>query len=114
MGPYLESFDLTLRKVTAQFNSGLPTTSAITLEVSQDGSTATMSNGQGNAVILDTLHGVVQQNIQGQNPPCIFQRSKVTEGLARQAASGIAGGAGGQSQVGVSDPPDVALSDVRS
>lgn len=72
MGPYLESFDLTLRKVTAQFNSGLPTTSAITLEVSQDGSTATMSNGQGNAVILDTLHGVVQQNIQGQNPALYF------------------------------------------
>jgi hypothetical protein len=59
VGPFLEVFDLTLRKGTSQFASGLTTASAITLEVSQDGSIAIMANGQGSIILLDTLHGLV-------------------------------------------------------
>jgi len=72
IGPYLESFDLTKRKVTAQFNSGLPTTSAIALEVSQDGSTATMGNGQGTIAILDTQYGIVQATLQNSSSTLMF------------------------------------------
>jgi hypothetical protein len=63
IGPFVESFDLTTRKVTAQFSSGLPTTSAITFGLSQDGTLATLSNGQGMAAILDTQYGIVQAAI---------------------------------------------------
>jgi hypothetical protein len=75
VGPNLESFDLTQRKVTAQFSSGLPTTSAITLEVSQNGSFATMSNGQGNGVVLDTHYGIIQYKFQSQSPTLYFPGS---------------------------------------
>lgn len=72
VGPYVESFDLTARKVTAQFNSGLPTTSAITFGLSQDGADATMSNGQGAAVILDTQYGLIQASITFPGPTQIL------------------------------------------
>jgi|SRR5579871_439266 len=72
VGHYLESFDLTRRKVTAEFDSGLPTTSAITLEVSQDGSMATMGNGQGMVVVLDTRSGIVAATVQNSNPTLMF------------------------------------------
>jgi hypothetical protein len=72
VGPYLESFNLTTRKVTGQFNSGLPTTSAITLEVSQDGSTATMGNGQGAVAIFDTQYGLVEYTMQYDSPTLTF------------------------------------------
>jgi hypothetical protein len=72
VGPYMESFNLTTRMVTAQFNSGLPTTSAITLGLSQDGALATMSNGQGAAVVLDTQYGLIQAAIQFASPSQIF------------------------------------------
>jgi hypothetical protein len=72
VGIYLEVFDLTTRKVVNQFSSGLPTTSGVTLEVSQDGSTATMSNGQGTVVLLDTQSGIVEATIQNGGPTQAF------------------------------------------
>jgi len=72
VGTYLTVFDLTSRKVIAQFNSGLPTTSAVTLEVSQDGSTATMSNGAGMVVVLDTRYGIVQATSQNATATLAF------------------------------------------
>ena len=71
-GPFIESYDLTARKVTAQFNSGLPTTSASTLGLSQDGTLATLSNGQGNFVILDTQYGIVQAATTFPGPALIL------------------------------------------
>jgi len=59
VGPNLEVFDLTTRHVTGQFPSGLPAGSGVTLEVSQDGSTAVMGNGQGTVVALDTQFGLI-------------------------------------------------------
>ena len=72
VGPYLESFDLTTRKVTAQTNSGLPTTSGISLQVSQDGSVATMANGQGAIAFLDTKFGLVLTTQQAPGPTLAF------------------------------------------
>ena len=72
VGPYLESFDLTTRQVTAQFSSGLPTSSGISLQVGQDGSTATMSNGQGAVVVLDTRYGIIQATFQDSTPTQVF------------------------------------------
>jgi hypothetical protein len=53
----LEVFDLTTRKVTHQFNSGLPSTSVVSMRMSLDGSQVFMGNGLGSNVILDTLYG---------------------------------------------------------
>ncbi len=72
VGPFLESFDLTARKVTAQFSSGLPTTSGVAVQLSQDGATATMSNGAGTVVVMDTLHGIVFSQIQNGGPTLAF------------------------------------------
>jgi hypothetical protein len=72
VGPFVESFDLTTRKVTAQFSSGLPTTSGITFGFSQDGTLATLSNGQGMAVILDTQYGIIQTEITFPGPSQLF------------------------------------------
>jgi hypothetical protein len=58
-GPNLEVFDLTRRLVTSTFPSGLPSGSGVTLEVSQDGSTALLANGQGTIVAVDTQFGLV-------------------------------------------------------
>jgi hypothetical protein len=72
VGTYLEVFDLTTRKVTAQFPSGLPSTSGVTLEVSQNGSVATMSNGQGTVVLLDTRTGILQGTISNPSTTLAF------------------------------------------
>jgi hypothetical protein len=72
VGPYVESFDLTARKVTAQFDSGLPTTSAITFGMSQDGTLATMSNGQGMGVVQDVQYGVIQLTFTFPGPALMF------------------------------------------
>jgi len=72
VGPFVESFNLTTRQVTAQFSSGLPTTSAITFGLSQDGTLATMSNGQGMAVILDTQYGIIQATTTFPGPTQFF------------------------------------------
>jgi hypothetical protein len=59
VGTQLDVFDLTTRKVTNQFNSGLPTTSAASIQMSQDGSTVWFANGAGNLAIVDTRYGNV-------------------------------------------------------
>jgi hypothetical protein len=58
VGVYLEVFDLVTRQVTAQFNSGLPTTSA-SMQMSQDGSTVWFADTLGNLSILDTRYGSI-------------------------------------------------------
>jgi len=50
-------FDLTTRKVIAQFNSGLPSTSGVAMTMSQDGGRVYLSNGAGDVVIMDTKYG---------------------------------------------------------
>lgn len=57
VGPNIESFDLTGHKVTATYNSGLPTTSASDILMSADGGTISISNGAGNTVIIETHFG---------------------------------------------------------
>jgi hypothetical protein len=60
VGPQVESFDLARHQVTAEFNSGLPTTSGITMTLSQDGLTVILSDGVGNESFLDTQFGSPQ------------------------------------------------------
>jgi len=57
VGVQLESFDLNRHRITAQFNSGLPTTSGVSMSLSQDGSVAILSGGAGDEVFLDTRSG---------------------------------------------------------
>jgi hypothetical protein len=60
----LSVFDLTTRQIT-NFNSGLPSTSPVSFQLSQDGSIAFMGNGAGNVVFLDTRYGTVINTYQG-------------------------------------------------
>lgn len=75
VGPYLETFDLTRRKVTAEFDSGLPTTSVIALEVSQDGKTATLSNALGGVVVMETHYGTMQYNLKYDSAVQVFSNN---------------------------------------
>jgi hypothetical protein len=72
VGTNLEVFDLTTRLVTSQFPSGLPNGSGVTLEVSQDGSTAVMGNGQGTVVALDTQFGLILATSQNSTATLAF------------------------------------------
>ncbi len=60
VGGQVESFDLAQHKVTAQFDSGLPTTSASTMTLSGDGLTVIVSDGAGNESFLDSQFGSPQ------------------------------------------------------
>jgi hypothetical protein len=71
-GTNLVAFDLTTRLVTNQFPSGLPNGSGVTLEVSQDGSTAVMGNGQGTVVALDTQFGLILAMSQNSTATLAF------------------------------------------
>lgn len=66
LGVQLAVFDLTTRKVTNLFNSGLPTTSAASMQMSPDGSTIWFANALGNIAILDTRYGNVMATYQAQ------------------------------------------------
>jgi hypothetical protein len=59
VGGQLAVFNLTTRKVTNLFDSSLPTTSAMSMQMSQDGSTMWFCNAAGNVAVLDTLYGSV-------------------------------------------------------
>jgi hypothetical protein len=59
VGVYLTVFDLTMRTVTNQFNSGLPTTVGRTFSLSQDGGRAYFSDQLGDVAILQTYDGTV-------------------------------------------------------
>ncbi len=72
LGPFIESFDLTTRKVTAQFNSGLPTTFASSMLLSADGAAISISNGAGAAVVLDTRNGNILSTSQDTGAPLLF------------------------------------------
>jgi hypothetical protein len=52
-------FDLTTRKVTQQFTSGLPSTAGPGMTMSQDGARAIFSDRAGDVVVLDTLNGTI-------------------------------------------------------
>jgi hypothetical protein len=64
VGVQLDVFDLTTRKITNQFDTGLPTTSAASMQMSQDGSTVWFANALGNVVILDTRYGNILATYQ--------------------------------------------------
>jgi hypothetical protein len=68
----LEVFDLTTRQVTNQFNSGLPSTSAASMTMSQDGGRVYMSNGSGAVVIVDTQYGTVLNSYQRSSAVQVF------------------------------------------
>jgi hypothetical protein len=53
----LDVFDLTTRRVTNLFNSGLPSTAGSAMTVSQDGGRAYFLTVGGDVVVLDTLNG---------------------------------------------------------
>jgi hypothetical protein len=72
LGPFIESFDLTTRKVTAQYDSGLPTTSASTMILSPDGATISISNGAGQAVVLETRYGNILSTSQDSGAPLLY------------------------------------------
>lgn len=71
-GPFVEVFDLTTRKITARYNSGLPTTSASTMVLSPDGATVSISNGAGQAVVLDTRYGNILSTSQDTGAPLLY------------------------------------------
>jgi hypothetical protein len=52
-------FDLTIHKITATVNTGLPSTSATTMQMSQDGSTLWLANAPGAVAAYDTRSAVV-------------------------------------------------------
>src|SRR5262249_32714896 len=54
LGTKLAVFDLTLHKVTDLFDSGLPTTLGVTMQMSQDGATIWMANAAGTIAVFDT------------------------------------------------------------
>jgi hypothetical protein len=72
VGPNLVTFDLTIHKITNQFNSRLPTTSAVSMQLSQDGSLAFLSNGAGNFVTLNTSNGYVWSSETDTDPTQVF------------------------------------------
>jgi hypothetical protein len=72
VGVYLTVFDLTMRTVTNQFNSGLPTTVGRTFSLSQDGSTAFFSDQQGDVAILDTYYGTILAAFNTGAPTSVF------------------------------------------
>jgi hypothetical protein len=58
VGVQLQVFDLTTRKVTQQFSSGLPTTvSSPAMYMSQDGGRVYVGDRLGDVVIMDTESG---------------------------------------------------------
>ncbi len=72
IGAQLEVFDLTKHKVTYQFNSGLPSTSPVAMQMSQDGSNVWMNNALGKVVVLDTRYGNTVATFQGDPNSAIF------------------------------------------
>jgi len=64
VGVGLTVFDLTTHRIVNQFSSGLPTTSAASIRMSQDGSTIWFANALGNVVILDTRYGNILETYQ--------------------------------------------------
>jgi hypothetical protein len=72
VGTFVESFDLTTRKVTAQYSSGLPTTSGTAIEMSPDGAFVSMSNGNGDSVLIDTRYGSVVGTGQEVGAPLVY------------------------------------------
>jgi DNA-binding beta-propeller fold protein YncE len=60
----LEVFDLTARKIVNEFKFGLPTTSATSMTLSQDGSQAYIGNGAGAVVVMDTRYGNILATFQ--------------------------------------------------
>ncbi len=69
---FLNVFDLTTRHVTGRFDSGMPFTSAVSMQLSQDGSQAYMSNGAGAVVVLDTRYGQIMATYQADGASQVF------------------------------------------
>jgi hypothetical protein len=64
VGAQLSVFDLNAHTVTAMFISGLPTTSAASMQMTQDGAQIWFANALGNVAVLDAYSGFVVGNIQ--------------------------------------------------
>jgi hypothetical protein len=72
VGTQLDSFDIASHRVTAEFNSGLPTTSGTTMTLSQDGALAYMSDGAGDVAVVDTRYGNVLTTYTAPGPSLVF------------------------------------------
>lgn len=72
VGYMLTAFDLTTRKIAGYFNSGLPSTSGSSIQMSQDGSTIWFANGPGNVVILDTRYGNILATYQTSPESAVY------------------------------------------
>ena len=71
-GVLLDVFDLNAHTVIHQFTSSLPSTSGVSMQLSQDGAQAFISNGAGAVVILDTRNGNVVGNYQSTGASQVF------------------------------------------
>ena len=72
VGNQLQVFDLTVRQITSQFNSGLPSTDASSIEMSQDGSTVWFAGSSGDVVILDTRYGNILATYQPSPDTAVY------------------------------------------
>jgi hypothetical protein len=72
VGYMLTVFDLTTRTIANQFNSDLPSTSASSIKMSQDGSTIWFANGLGSVVILDTRYGSILAKYQASPESAVY------------------------------------------
>jgi hypothetical protein len=68
----LEVFDLTTRKIVNEFKFGLPTTSATSMQMSQDGSRVYVGNGLGAVAIVDTRYGNILATFQSPGAAQVF------------------------------------------
>jgi hypothetical protein len=68
----LYAFDLNKRKLIYQVSSGLPTTSAASMQPSQDGSTVWFANAAGNVSVVDTRYGNIMTTYQTEPGSQVF------------------------------------------
>lgn len=75
VGTQLEVFDLTARRITNSISSGLAAGSAVSMQMSQDGSTVSFANALGNVVALDTRSGGILGTYQVSPESAVYPGS---------------------------------------
>ncbi len=63
VGVQLSIFDLTTHKVTYVINSGLPSTSGVSMQMAQDGATIWIANATGTVAVYDTRSAQLPGNL---------------------------------------------------
>lgn len=72
VGGQLAVFDLPSHRVVNLFPSGLPTTSATSMQMAADGNTVSISNGAGATALMDTHYGSVITTYQDNGATQVF------------------------------------------